>query len=317
MRHRPLFIEHGVITAAVIATMVVWLLAAAAPARAQTDPCAQPGVAALVAPQPLTIEGASTYVYKRVSGAELRAHVLAPERRTADRAPAAVFFFGGGWKWGNVTDSLAAARYLSSRGMVSIVVDYRVWCRDRADVTAQMADARSAVRWVRGHARELGIDPDRIVATGGSSGGHLALSTAVFDQFDDSSEDRSVSARPNALVLFFPCVDLTSDEERRYSAMAFGTHGQDVSPLFHVTRDLPPTAIYQGTDDPIYAGVVRFASQARTAGARVELKVFAGAPHGFTRPQVENGRWFREAWADADRFLTTLGYVAGPPRAPR
>jgi len=108
-----------------------------------------------------------------------------------------------------------------------------------------------------------------------------------------------------------------TEEERRYSAMAFGSHGQDVSPLFHVTRDLPPTAIYQGTEDPIHEGVVKFASQARTMGARVELKIYEGAPHGFTRPQVADGKWFREAWAEADRFLIALGYLAGPPQGPQ
>ena len=317
MQQHPMFANRAAKAVITIAMMVVALVAIAAPAYAQTDPCTQPGVAALVAPQPLAIEGTSTYVYKRVNGAELRAHVLSPERRSTDRVPAAVFFFGGGWKWGNVTDSLAAARYLASRGIVSVIVDYRVWCRHKANVADQMADARSAVRWVRAHAQELGVDPNRILATGGSAGGHLALSAAVFDQFDDPSEATSVSARPNALVLFFPCVDLTSEEERRYSAIAFGSHGQDVSPLFHVTRDLPPTAIYQGTEDPIYAGVVKFASQARTTGARVELKIYDGAPHGFTRPQVENGKWFREAWAEADRFLIGLGYLAGPPQGPQ
>ena len=317
MQQHPRFVSCAAKVVITIATMVVVLMAIAAPSDAQTDPCTQPGVAALVAPQPLTIEGTSTHVYKRVNGAELRAHVLSPERRSTDRVPAAVFFFGGGWKWGNVADSLASARYLTSRGIVSVIVDYRVWCRHKANVADQMADARSAVRWVRAHAQELGIDPNRIVATGGSAGGHLALSAAIFDQFDDPSENTSVSARPNALVLFFPCVDLTSEEERRYSAVAFGSHGQDVSPLFHVTRDLPPTAIYQGTADPIYAGVAKFASEALTTGARVELKVYQGAPHGFTRPQVENGKWFREAWADADRFLTGLGYLAGPPQGPR
>jgi acetyl esterase/lipase len=73
----------------------------------------------------------------------------------------------------------------------------------------------------------------------------------------------------------------------------------------------------QGTEDPIHEGVVKFASQARTMGARVELKIYEGAPHGFTRPQVADGKWFREAWAEADRFLIALGYLAGPPQGPQ
>jgi len=302
-------------TAIVIATLVVLMVTV--DARAQTDPCAQPAVAAAVAPQPLAIAGTSTYVYKRVDGTELRAHVLTPERRSSARVPAAVFFFGGGWMWGAVTDPLPAARYLTSRGLVSILVDYRLWCRQQANVTHEIADARSAVRWVRAHAQELGVDPDRILATGPSSGGHLALSTAVFDQFDEPTEDKSISARPNALVLFFPCVDPSSEAERQYSALALGSHGQDVAPLYHVTRNLPPTAIYQGTDDPIYPGVVKFVGQARAKGASVEFKTYEGANHGFTGPRVENGKYFREVWAEADRFLIALGYISGPPQGPQ
>lgn len=72
------------------------------PARELARPCTGPGVAAAVAPQPLAIDGTSTYFYKRVNGVELRAHVLAPERRSTARVPAAAFFFGGGgWMWGS------------------------------------------------------------------------------------------------------------------------------------------------------------------------------------------------------------------------
>jgi acetyl esterase len=301
--------------AASLAAAVVVL--AHVPAMAQTDPCTQPALAALVAPQPLTVEGASTHIYKSAGGIELRAHVIAPDRRTADRVPAAVFFFGGGWKWGSVTEALPAARYLASRGMVAVIADYRVWCRHRAGIADQIADARSAIRWVRANATRLGIDPNLIVATGGSAGGHLALSTAIFDRFDEPSDDKTVSAKPNALVLLFPCVDLTSEEERRASHMVIGNHGEDVSPLFHVSPNLPPMAIYQGTDDPIYADVVKFAAAAKAAGVLLDFKVYEGARHGFTRPQVENGRWFREVWAEADRFLTAQGYRPAPSQGPK
>src|SRR6185369_7227454 len=107
-------------------------------------------------------------------------------------------------------------------------------------VTEQMADAKSAIRWVRGHAKELGVDPKRIAVSGASSGGHLALSAAAFDSFDEPSENKSISSKPNLLVLFYPCVDQTAEVERQGSAPALGDHGQDVSPLYHVKKGLPP-----------------------------------------------------------------------------
>ncbi len=97
-------------------------------------------------------------------------------------------------------------RYLASRGMVAITVDYRVASRHKTKAVDAVRDAKSAVRWFRSHAAELMIDPDRIVAAGGSAGGHLAACTGTLNDFDEPDEDHSVSSRPNALVLFNPAV---------------------------------------------------------------------------------------------------------------
>src|ERR1700733_10765315 len=84
-----------------------------------------------------------------------------------------------------------------------IRADY--WVKSRHDVTpdACVEDAKSAVRWLRQNAAMLGIDPDRIVASGGSAGGHIAACTAC-PGLDAEGEDLQVSSRPNALLLFNP-----------------------------------------------------------------------------------------------------------------
>src|SRR5690606_36825431 len=148
---------------------------------------------------------------------------------------AIVFFFGGAWTMGTVEQFVPQATHLAARGMVAIVADYRVFGRHGTSAFEAIADARSAIRWVRGHAQELGIDPDRIAAGGGSAGGHLAASTALLDGPDDPGDDLRVSARPSALVLFNPAVD-TSPKERPQRASdsigaRFGGRGRDGSPL--------------------------------------------------------------------------------------
>src|SRR5262249_22791415 len=152
---------------------------------------------------------------------ELRLHIFNPQNRgTVTAIPAIVFFFGGGWTNGTVTQFIPQSKHLAQRGMIAIVADYRVFGRHKTSAFEAIADAKSAIRWVRAHATELGIDPNRIAAGGGSAGGHIALSAAVLDQFDDMNEDRRVSSKPNALVLFNPAVDTSPEAYARAGAAA-------------------------------------------------------------------------------------------------
>ena len=148
------------------------------------------------------------------------------------KRPAIVFFFGGGWTRGTVEQLVPQSQHLAERGMVAIVADYRVFDRHKTTPFEAMTDARSGVRRGRLHSHpELGIDPARIAASGGLSGGHIALSAAVFDRFDDPREERSVSAKPNALVLFNPAVDTSSAPT--FAARTPGRE-QEGSPFHHL-----------------------------------------------------------------------------------
>ena len=116
-----------------------------------------------IAPQPLSIDGATTYVYKSINGTALRLYVFSPPNHSsATRRPAILFFFGGGWTRGDVRQFVPQSQHLADRGMVAIVADYRVFGRHKTSPFEAIADAKSAIRWVRSRAVELGIDPDRI-----------------------------------------------------------------------------------------------------------------------------------------------------------
>lgn len=290
--------------------LLIMAAVAAPSALAQTNLCET--YASLVKAQPSSIEGSTAHIYKSVNGADLRLHVFTPELRGAGKLPAIVFFFGGGWMWGDVTTSLPQAKYLAGRGMVTVLVDYRVYCRNKVDVTEEMEDAKSAIRWIRSHASELGVDPNRIAASGASSGGHLALSTAAFSSFDDPASSSEISSRPNALVLFAPCVDASTDDERQYSSAALGSHGKDVSPLYHLAKGLPPMIIFQGTADSLYPSVNQYCNEAKALGNSCEFFKYEDAPHGFFNPAVNQGKWYRQALLETDRFLTKRGYLKGP-----
>ena len=97
-----------------------------------------------------------------------------------------VFYFGGGWVRGNPAQFERQSEHLASRGMVGIRVEYRVMPKgDSGPPVICCQDAKSAMRWVRAHAAELGIDPERIAAAGGSAGGHLAAFVSLVEGLDD------------------------------------------------------------------------------------------------------------------------------------
>jgi acetyl esterase len=254
-----------------------------------------------------SISGAVSHVYKSIGGTELRLYAFSP----ADRSqpwPAILLFFGGRWTSGNVEQVVPPARYLAERGMVAIVVDYRVFDRHGTTPFEAMADAKSAIRWVRSHAKELEVDPTRIVASGGSSGGHIALSAAVFDRFDERSENVSISSKPNALVLFYPIVD--TSKAPTFAARAPGRELEG-SPSHHLVRPLPPTLVLHGKADPIpYETIEGFCVKARALRSRCDLVGFEGAEHEFFNPAIAGGKWYREALLEMDRFLTAIGFLS-------
>ena len=177
---------------------------------APPTPKAGKAKAAPVADAPLP-EGVKEFTYKRTPQGELKLQVHYPaDWKATDQRPAIVFFFGGGWKGGTTTQFLNQATYLAKRGLVAVRADYRVESRQHTTPESAVEDAKSAVRWVRAHAVELGVDPQRIVSSGGSAGGHLAACTGMTDAFEAKDEDAKISSRPSAMVLFNPALDLAA-----------------------------------------------------------------------------------------------------------
>jgi acetyl esterase len=146
-----------------------------------------------------------TKVYKTIGLTKLKLYILKPtERHDIEKLPAIVLFHGGGFNERPVWQFKAQCQYLVDKGMVAILASYRTNNR----LFDCIADSKSAIRWVRTHAVELGIDENHIAAGGGSAGGYLAACTGLVKDFDEKNEDLTISSVPNALVLFNPALDL-------------------------------------------------------------------------------------------------------------
>lgn len=264
-------------------------------------------------------------VYKRIDQTELKLWVFEPPDHSPGRSrPAIVFFFGGGWKSGTPAQFEQHCRYLAGQGVVSMLADYRV--RDRHEVLADrcVADAKSAIRYVRRHAERLGVDPDRVVAAGGSAGGHLAACTALIPGLDEPTESLEVSSVPDALALFNPALVLAPfdgveiDSEKRMDlASRTGVPPKQISPIHHLRRGLPPTIIFHGEADTTvgFDTVRRYAELSQELGNRCELVGYPGAAHGFFNYGRGGGpgEHYLDTLDRLHRFLVSLGYLQTPP----
>jgi acetyl esterase len=245
----------------------------------------------------------SSYIYKTAGKNELKLFLDTPKGHKADaKVPAIVFFHGGGFKSGSEKAFERQAAYLAQRGMVAFRVRYRLISQKGVEVTDCVEDAISAMRWVRANAGTLGVDPNRIAASGGSAGGYLSAATLLIDHINAKTDPAGVSAKPNALVLFNP---------------GFGNREQDGADprdpdgknnlLNYVKPGAPPTIIYHGKDDVTvpFATVEAFTAVMKKAGNRCELMGYEGAGHSF----FNQGKHYELTLADTDKFLTGLGWL--------
>ncbi len=250
-------------------------------------------------------------VYKKVGESELKIHVFAPANHTAsDKRPAIVFFFGGGWNGGSPGQFYPHCHYFASRGMVALSAEYRVKTRDGTSPRECVKDGKSAIRWIRAHAKELGIDPKKLAAGGGSAGGHVAAATATVPGFNEEDEDRSFSCRPDALVLFNPVFD---NGPGGYGHDRVKEYWKEFSPMHNISESTPPTIVFLGTRDKLIptATAEKYRKLMADKGRRCELRLYKGQAHGFFN--YKNKRYFNTTVIQADRFLTSLNYLSGKP----
>ena len=229
-----------------------------------------------------------------------------PQLDTSVTYPAIIFFFGGGWVGGNRSHFLNHAKYFSKRGLICFLADYRTSNKHGTTPFESLKDAKSAIRFIRKNASGLGIDANKIIASGGSAGGHLAAATALIEEFNDEMDDHSISSVPNALVLFNPVID---NGPGGYGHDRIGNYYKDFSPLHNIKQGTPPTIIFLGTNDKLVPVETAeyYKKVMDKVESRCELKLYQGAGHGFFNyGNLEN---YKKTVFEADEFLLSLGYL--------
>ena len=201
--------------------------------------------------------------------------------------PAVIMVHGGGWETGDKVTSLSPLfEPLASAGFAWFSIDYRL--APYVHITDELEDLRAAIRYVRAHPAWFHVDPGRIAILGESSGGHVVAEVA---------SEPCPGCEVQGVVSFYGVYDL--------ARLAEGPAWKDLvphwfenptletlrefSPISHVSPQLPPLLIIQGTEDPLYQG---------SSGVR---KAFAGGAHAL---QTDRSRG----------SATRNGRLGGPPR---
>jgi acetyl esterase/lipase len=188
-----------------------------------------------------------------------------------------------------------------------VEIEYRIHDRHCSTPIESIADAKSAIRWVRRNAERLGIDRERVIAAGFSAGAHLAASAAMLPGFEDAAEERSVPASPDALALFGACVDPTADPW--YARIVRGrAEPADGSPAHNVRAGLAPMILMHGTADRVcpHAAVDQFVKRMLAEDNLCQLESFPGRSHFFVMESRDDRASAVERLFE---FLRFLGFV--------
>ncbi|GGV23419.1 alpha/beta hydrolase [Kitasatospora herbaricolor] len=225
-------------------------------------------------------------------GGELTVRVHRP---SAGRPlPALLYYFGGGWTLGSIETADGLCRDLAAEaGCLVVTVGYRL--APEHPFPAAVHDCHAALRWVAGHAEELGVDPARIAVGGDSAGGNLAAAVTLLARADG---DLALAGQ----LLVYPNTDQLADDASMrdntdpwqfnhhsvawYRRQYLTTPGDAEHPLASPLRaadlsGLPPALVVTAEYDPLRDQGEAYAARLAAAGVPVELTRYPGMAHGF------------------------------------
>ena len=243
-------------------------------------------------------------IYGHKFGMALTFDVFQPS--TEAKGAGVLYMVSGGWNSRWLPPHRLRPRFqgLLDRGFTVFAV--RHGSSPKFKVPEAVEDVRRAVRFIRSHSREFGIDPERLGVLGGSAGGHLSLVLGTVsdgpDATADSGSEGRTSSRVAAVVAYFPPVDLRSvvGPNARFPALDFDPAlAEAISPIAHVSSDDAPTLLIHGDKDRLVplSNSERIKAAFDSEGVTAKMVVIEGAGHGFrgedaARAQAAMENWF-------------------------
>lgn len=225
----------------------------------------------------ITFKPDRSITYRQHNGLDLSIELFGLDKDATTLRPAILFYHGGAWTIGAPAQFYPWAKHFAELGWVAASAQYRLNGRHGTDAFDAVDDGRAAYLYLQQHAAELGIDPQRIVLSGGSAGGHLAATVAMTPW-----PDRDTVPAPEALVLFNPALDTVYDASETIARLFTGK-GEQISPMHHVRSGLPPVFIVHGTEDSLVpiTDSRKFCLLMKRAGNQCDVVEHKGVGHGF------------------------------------
>ncbi len=229
-------------------------------------------------------------IYKTIDNKELKLDIYHSKNIT-ESTPLLIFIHGGGWVKGDKQDYRGYLIDFAKKGYVTASIQYRFV--KKAKMPAPILDVKSAVIWLKKHAEEYHINKDKIAVIGGSAGAHLAMMIGYSSDepnFINYKDTTLISSRVQAVVELYGPTDLTTEfaREHPYIKVGFSKSYSEApemfakaSPLSYITKDDPPTLIFQGTIDELVPVIQAdmLEEKLKEKNVPVEYHRLKGMPH--------------------------------------
>lgn len=247
-----------------------------------------------------------SYIYKKSAGQPREMEIYFPPNHDPAKAkvPGLILFHGGSWGGGTLKQFRVACAYFASRGLVCATVEYQKLNKTEAAKLPPgetkkrvcITDAKSAIRWFKQHAGELGIDPQRVIAGGGSAGGHISALATMNPGLNDPADSKDIDTSVVAHLWVNPAFSTGDMAE------------PEVDVLRHLKAGLPPCIVFFGDQDGWKKGWDIAHEKWKSLGTKtIELQIAPGQSHSF----FNNDPWQTVTLIAADRFLVKHGLLAG------
>ena len=262
----------------------------------------------LAADPPAKTPPGQSYTYKQSAGKPREMVIYFPPNHhpAKSKVPGLILFHGGGWTGGTLGQFRAACAYFASRGLVCATVEYRMLdkegsaklSKDESLKRVCVTDAKSAIRWFKQHAGELGIDPARIIAGGGSAGGHISALATMNPGLNDPADPKEINTDVVAYLWFNPAFSPQDNND------------PEIDILKYQKAQLPPAIVFFGDQDGWKKGWDAVQAKWESLGAKtIDLQIAPGQTHSFFSGEP----WRTVTLIAADEFLVKHGLLTGKP----